>query len=81
MSIDSILRLFKDFENLKYLYLNEKELELFEYMKSANCKEHLEKIKKMHQYKSGHEEIDNFSEINQKGIINRKLAKKIFDDK
>jgi hypothetical protein len=65
MSTNNFLKFFKDFENLKYLYLNQKESEIFEYMSCSNLKEHLEKIEKMQKMNEKNiNSIDNDKYIN-----------------
>jgi hypothetical protein len=58
MSTNNFLKLFKDFENLKYLYLNQKESEIFEYMRCDSLKEHLEKMQK----------IEKMQKLNEKNL-------------
>jgi hypothetical protein len=81
MSTDNILKLFKDFENIKYLYLNEKQVELFEFMRSPTLNEHYVNIEKMIKNKFTTLEINNLlKEVDNKEIVNKKIIQKILDD-
>ena len=81
MSVDSILKLFKDFENFKYLYFNEKQFELFDHMRCLTFKEHFLKIEKIYQNKLSNFEISNIlREISQKETLNNKIIQKILDN-
>ena len=62
MSSDKILNLFKDFENIKYLYLNNEENELFDSMRSLTLDEHLSKIEKLNHKKLNCIEINDLIE-------------------
>jgi hypothetical protein len=78
MSTDNILKLFKDFENLKYLYLNEKQMELFDFMRGSTLQEHYVKIEKIIQNKLPTQEIVNlFKEIDDSDNVNKKIIQKI----
>ncbi len=48
-STDDLLKLFKDFENMKYLCIMEKEIELFESKRCLTLNEHFSKIEKINQ--------------------------------
>ncbi len=74
MSVDSILKLFKDFEKFKYLYFNEKQSELFDYMRCLTFNEHLLNIEKFYQNKLSNLEIKNLlREISQNETLYNKI--------
>jgi hypothetical protein len=81
MSTDNILKLFKDFENIKYLYLNEKQVELFDYMRCPTLQEHYMNIEKIIQNKITTKDISNLlKEISNSEKVNNKMIEKIIEN-
>lgn len=80
MSTDNFLKLFKDFENFKYLYLDEKQIKLFEFMRCSTIDEHYMYLDNINQNLIKNNEINNMiNNIDIKNSINEKIINRILE--